>query len=321
MPRISSRPERDVEPSIRTGTWYLVSKNLNQRTPEWKVRRGTTEWEETGDPGGTTQLEYLDFIEDFLTQPLPIVYRDEHYVAVFKPAGLMVHRGPRSSANEPFLLQALRDQLETYIYPIHRLDRPTAGLVIFGLHRDAAAELGRLFQSRRIAKHYQALVRGFVDGTFTVDHPLNDQVDDWLATETRREPRASTPRSGPRSLEAITEIRSLERFEVDWPTADFPTSRFTLLEIQPHTGRWHQIRRHLNHIAHPVIGDHRHGDHRWNQRFFDSTGVYRMLLTSMRLDFRHPFTMEPLSLWVPRGDGFDEALRCLRDAGLSSPAP
>jgi tRNA pseudouridine65 synthase len=264
--------------------------------------------------------EWLDFIEESLTEPLRIVYRDEHYVAVYKPAGLMVHRGPRSSTHEPFLLQALRDQLGTYVYPIHRLDRPTAGLVIFGLHRKAAAELGRLFQSRRVAKHYQALVRGFVMENITVDHPLHDQVDDWLASSAERDGE-SMPENSPRSLSAVTEFRPLERFEVDWPTAEFPTSRFTLLEIQPHTGRWHQIRRHLNHMAHPVIGDHRHGDHRWNQRFFERTGVYRMLLTSMRLDFRHPMTGDPISVWVRRGDGFERALNRLRDAAGGGEPP
>lgn len=265
-------------------------------------------------------LEWQDFIEDCLTQPLRIVFQDEHYVAVYKPAGLMVHRGPRSSANEPFLLQALRDQLGIFLYPIHRLDRPTAGLVIFGLHRAAASELGRLFQSRQVTKHYQALVRGFVDGSFTVDLPLDDQVDHWLSTETEGGTIQPATENKPRSLEAITEFRTLERLEIDWPTSEFATSRFTLLEIQPLTGRWHQIRRHLNHVAHPVIGDHRHGDHRWNQRFYERTGVYRMLLTSMRLDFRHPFTQEPMSLWVPRGRDFEVALTQLREAGRSMKA-
>ncbi|MFO0012277.1 MAG: pseudouridine synthase [Planctomycetota bacterium] len=263
------------------------------------------------------QPPWQDFIEDRLENPLHIVFQDEHYVAVFKPAGLMVHRGPRSSADEPFLLQALRDQLGAYVYPIHRLDRPTAGLVVFGLHREAAAELGRLFQDRQMTKHYQALVRGFVEGALVVDQPLDDQIDDWLTATSHREP-GSSGECKPRSLDAITEIRALERFEVDWPTADFPTSRFTLVEIQPHTGRWHQIRRHLNHIAHPVIGDHRHGDHRWNQRFFAKTGIYRMMLTAMRLDFRHPFTHEPMSLWVPRGGDFDRAVIHLRSIACTS---
>lgn len=262
-------------------------------------------------------LFWQDFIEDRLTQPLQIIFRDEHYVAVYKPAGLMVHRGPRSSSSEPFLLQALRDQLGSYVYPIHRLDRPTAGLVIFGLHREAASELGRLFETRQVTKHYQALVRGFVTGSFTVDLPLDDQVDNWLSNGTNHETSQPATENKPRILEAITDFRTLERLEIDWPTSEFPTSRFTLLEIQPHTGRWHQIRRHLNHIAHPVIGDHRHGDHRWNQRFFERTGIYRMLLTSMRLDFRHPFTMEPMSLWVPRGRDFEAALTHLRNAGES----
>jgi tRNA pseudouridine65 synthase len=257
-----------------------------------------------------------DFIEERLEKPIRVVFQDVHYVAVFKPAGLMVHRGPRSLPDEPFLLQKLRDQLGTYLYPIHRLDRPTAGLVVFGLHKESAAELGKMFQDRRVTKHYQALVRGFLHEEVVVDTPLEDQVDDWL-TETSAGESVSAVERRRRSLEAITAFRPLERFEVDWPTTDFPTSRFTLLEIQPLTGRWHQIRRHLNRIAHPIIGDHRHGDHRWNQRFFERSGIYRMMLTAMRLDFRHPFTHEPTSLWVPRGDDFDRAITHLRSIARS----
>ncbi len=262
--------------------------------------------------------EYADFIGERLERPIDIVYRDEHYVAVFKPAGLMVHRGPRSMPGEPFLLQSLRDQLGAFVYPIHRLDRPTAGLVIFGLSSNAASELGKMFQGRRVSKYYQALVRGFAEDEFIVNRPLDDQVDSWLSTgETGAESAGaeSAPETQVRSLTAITWFRSLERFEVNWPTPEWPTSRFTLLEVQPITGRWHQIRRHLNHLAHPVIGDHRHGDHRWNQRFYHRTGIYRMMLTSMRLDFRHPFTQELVSLWVPRGESFDEAIELLRRSG------
>jgi tRNA pseudouridine65 synthase len=277
-----------------------MSENLNFNPLENKVPEGC----KRGAP---------DFLDDTLEFPIEVVYRDDHYVGVFKPAGLMVHRGPRSLPTEPVLLQALRDQLNQFLYPIHRLDRPTAGLILFGLSREAASRMGSLFAERRIQKHYQALVRGHLHGEVTVDRPLMDREEPWLdPLPARRERQEQEEEQELPSQSAITHFRCLEHYEVDWPTSEFPTSRFTLLEIEPHTGRWHQIRRHLNHLAHPVIGDHRHGDHRWNQRFFEKTGIYRMLLTAMRLDFRHPFTQELVSLWVPRGESFDGALAKLR---------
>ena len=112
--------------------------------------------------------------------------------------------------------------------------------------------------------------------------------------------------------EAVTHFRSLKQFEVPWPASGFETSRFALLEIRPESGRWHQIRRHLNYIGHPIIGDHRHGDHRWNQMFYERTGIYRMMLTAMRLDFRHPISEEPISLLVGRGEAFDNAIEILQ---------
>ncbi len=268
-----------------------------------------------------------DYLVETLDHPLAILYEDEHYVAVFKPAGLMVHRGPRTLASEPVLLQSLRDQLNRFVYPIHRLDRPTAGLILFGLTRDAASRMGVLFEQRRVRKHYQALVRGHMLADVTVDRALIDLPDRWLVGRRDAEraqildPSGSDPSEGigaeERSPEessgqaAVTHFHPLQRYEVDWPSGDFPTSRFTLLEIEPHTGRWHQIRRHLNHLAHPVIGDHRHGDHRWNQRFFERTGIYRMLLTAMRLEFRHPFTEQFVTLLVQPGEAFETALKAL----------
>jgi len=252
-----------------------------------------------------------DFIAETLDRPIQVVFEDMHYVGVFKPAGLMVHRGPKTLATEPVLLQTLRDQLNRFLYPVHRLDRPTAGLIFFAYTSEAASRLGELFTQRRIVKTYQTLVRGFMPDEVTVDRPLGDHEDG------RGKACGESHVPSPDPQEAVTHFRCLERYEVPWPMGEFPCSRFSLLEVQPHTGRWHQIRRHLNHLAHPVIGDHRHGDHRWNQMFYQRTGVYRMLLTSMRVDFRHPFTDEPISLLVPRGESFDRAIAAVRLAKVS----
>lgn len=255
-----------------------------------------------------------DFIVDQLSQPIQILFQDEHFVAVFKPAGLMVHRGPMTQASEPVLLQTLRDQLGQFVYPIHRLDRPTAGLVLFGLSREAAQRLGDLFASRRVRKTYHAMVRGHVLQPGVIDRDLQDISSGEL------EP--SVPSQGPLQ-NATTHYRPIQLYEAPGPLQNFATCRLTLLELEPLTGRWHQIRRHLNHFAHPVIGDHRHGDHRWNQWFFAQTQVYRMLLTATHLTFEHPFLHTPIDLQAPRGSQFETALQWLAPftVSLDSPNP
>jgi tRNA pseudouridine65 synthase len=244
-----------------------------------------------------------DFIIDALDRPLAILYQDEHYVAVFKPAGLVVHRSKLTLPDEPVLMQTLRDQLDRFIYPVHRIDRPTAGVVLFGLSSEAARRMVQMFTDRQITKHYQALVRGHTEAAFTIDRPLGERLGDgW---------DRGTEQSG-ELQPATTHFRCLEQYELPWEMSGFPTSRFSLLEINPITGRWHQIRRHLNQAAKPVIGDHRHGDHRYNQRVFAETGIYRMLLTAMRLDFRHPFTNEPTTILSSWGQDFDRVIEQLR---------
>ena len=252
---------------------------------------------EMSEPTGLSETD--DFIDERLSRPLQIVYQDDNYVAVFKPAGLVVHRSKMTQSHEPVLLQALRDQLNQFVYPVHRLDRPTAGLILFGLSGAAAAKMVELFTNRRVSKYYQALVRGFVPRPCVIDKPLREKFgEDWDEGSTASHP----------TQEATTHFDVLEHYQVSWPIGDFESSRFSLLEVQPVTGRWHQIRRHLNHMANPVIGDHRHGDHRYNQLVYAQTGVYRMLLTAMRLDFRHPYTGELHSIVVGRGSEFDRIL-------------
>ena len=244
-------------------------------------------------------LETDDFIDETLSKPLQVVYRDENYVAVFKPAGLIVHRSQSTQSHEPVLLQCLRDQLQSRVYPVHRLDRPTAGLILFGLNGKAAAKMVDLFTHRKVSKYYQALVCGLTPDSGLIDEALGAIAeDDW-------DKSSHVEKS---TQDALTHFETLGRFQVsiDGPNAE--PARCSLLEIQPMTGRTHQIRRHLKHIGHPVIGDHRHGDETLNKLVFGRTGVSRMLLTSMRLDFRHPYSGELHSIIVGRGSEFDRVI-------------
>ena len=263
-------------------------------------------------------VETDDFIDETLNRPLKIVYRDENYVAVFKPAGLIVHRCESSRGHEPALLQSLRDQLHRRVFPVHRLDRPTAGLMLFGLSGVAAARMVDLFTRRMVSKYYQALVCGSTPESAWIDKPLAAKSDDeWGNSECHDTSEKA----------AMTEFQTLARFELpsefettataiivptSQPTLAASTTNattcFSLIEIKPYTGRTHQIRRHLSYIGHPIVGDHRHGDKPCNELVWAKTGVFRMLLTSMRLDFRHPYTCELQSIVVGRGSEFDRAI-------------
>lgn len=208
---------------------------------------------------------------------IEILYRDDDLVAVHKPAGLLVHRNAHAG-REPFLLQMLRDLLGTRLYPVHRLDRPTSGLMIMALSPGAAAVLAKQFAAQEIRKAYLAVVRGFTDEKGVIDSPL------------KSESGAEAP--------ARTEFTRLGLVEIPHPVGPHPTARYSLVRVEPRTGRTHQIRRHFAHIRHPLIGDVLRGDGRQNRFFREHFGLRRLLLASVELEFRHP------------GDGRDMLLTC-----------
>lgn len=209
---------------------------------------------------------------------IEILYRDDDLVAVHKPAGLLVHRNAHAG-REPFLLQLLRDQLGTRLYPVHRLDRPTSGLMIMALSPGAAGILARQFAAQEVRKAYVAVVRGFTDVTGVIDSPLKSES----GTE----------------AQARTEFTRLGIAEVPHPVGPHPTARLSLVRVEPRTGRTHQIRRHFAHIRHPLIGDVLRGDGRQNRFFREHFGVRRLLLASVELRFRHPAGSGEMALECP----------------------
>jgi tRNA pseudouridine65 synthase len=209
---------------------------------------------------------------------LPVLYRDEHLVAVHKPAGLLVHRNAHAG-REPFLLQLLRDQIGQRVYPVHRLDRPTSGLMIMALTPEAARALARQFADRTVVKTYVAVVRGFT--------PEAGAIDSDLSTE-----------SGA-TIPATTEFSRLHTVDLPLPVSRYATARFSQVLITPRTGRTHQIRRHFAHIRHPVIGDVLHGDGRQNRFFREHFQLHRLLLASVGLRFRHPHDALDMFLTCP----------------------
>jgi tRNA pseudouridine65 synthase len=221
-----------------------------------------------------------------------ILYRDEHLVAVDKPAGLLVHRSGIAHGAERFALQAVRDLLGRRVYTVHRLDRPVSGVLLLGLSPEAGRRLSALFEDRAIHKEYLGLVRGWPQPFGLIDHPLSDGP-------------------GQPARESLTRYRVLARSEVPVAVTRYPTSRYALVAIRPETGRFHQIRRHFHHACHPLIGDTTHGEGRHNRFFRDQLGVDRLLLHARTLCLPHPFTGERLRISAPLDDQWRRVLRRL----------
>ena len=221
---------------------------------------------------------------------VPIIYQDEYLVAVNKPAGILVHRSTMSS-DRTALLQKLSKQLGVKVNPIHRLDRPTSGIVLFGIQQQATSDLFKLFRERDVKKSYLALVRGFTPDHKVIDYPLrnvekNNQLQD-----------------------AVSEYRTLAQIELPIAVGPYETSRYSLIKVDIQTGRMHQIRRHLKHDNHPIIGDTKYGDTQHNYSFRDNFHCHRLLLMAYNLEFQHPVTKELLELKISPDVSFAELLK------------
>lgn len=224
---------------------------------------------------------------------LSILYRDDFLAAVNKPPGLLVHRTGLDAGETQFALQMLRDQLGQPVWPVHRLDKGTSGVLLFALDALSARTMGKAFESGEgLNKTYRAVVRGWPADDGLIDHPLRRLPDD---------------RHGGReeAQEALTRFRALERYELPLPQGRYPTTRCALVELSPLTGRRHQLRRHMKHIAHPIIGDTTHGKGPLNRALAEKLGVQRLWLHAYRLEVVHPVSGETLRLEAKLGAEWD----------------
>ncbi len=221
---------------------------------------------------------------------LPVLHVDDRLAVVAKPAGLMVHDSALARGETDFAADRLREQFGRPVFLVHRLDRATSGCLLLAFDRDTASALGRTLMSHEVEKTYWAICRGWpAEAEFVVDHDLDGGP------------------GKPQKKPAITRFRRLATAEIDVPSAGFSTSRYAWLEASPQTGRFRQIRRHLKHLSHHLIGDTSHGDGRHN-RAFRMMGIHRMLLHARALAFAHPATGEPLRVEAPVDDEFARAL-------------
>jgi tRNA pseudouridine65 synthase len=216
---------------------------------------------------------------------LPILFRDEHLVAIHKPADLLVHRTTIDAHERRFALQLLRRQIGHRVYPVHRLDKGASGVLLFALSREVAQALNASFAQRQVQKTYLAVVRGHPPECGEIDHPLAHRGDSF---DRLRDPAEPITRA------AVTRFRRLATIELAQRVDRYPTSRYALVELQPLTGRRHQLRRHLKHISHPIIGDTTYGKSSHNRLFCDVLGCGRLLLACVELQLAHPVSGEPL---------------------------
>jgi tRNA pseudouridine65 synthase len=222
-------------------------------------------------------------------EPLSLLCRDEHIAVFSKPAGLLVHRSYIAPLETRFALQLARDLLGQRVYPVHRLDRPTSGLLLFALNPADAACLTAAFTAGEVTKRYLAVVRGVTAAEGVIDYPLLEEQD-------RRDPYRQ---EGKEPQAAITCYRRLATVELPFAVGRYPTSRYSLVEATPQTGRRNQIRRHFKHIFHPLVGDVDYGEGRHNRFFREELSCRRLLLHAVELTFPHPATGRLMTVTAP----------------------
>ncbi len=241
--------------------------------------------------------------------PLQILFQDDHLVAINKPAGLLVHRSRVDVHATEFALQILRDQIGQIVFPVHRIDRPTSGVLLFALNKDAARELAVQFANRTVGKLYLAIVRGKTPQSNRWDEPLVEKQDQATDGKAQKKKPAQ---------DAITEFITLNSWTVPFSAGKYPQSRYSLVEARPLTGRKHQLRRHFNHMAYPIIGDTTYGDRRHNRLFREQFDVQRLLLLAKRLRFSHPINGCDVEVEADVGLEFKTALSQLERHALKN---
>jgi tRNA pseudouridine65 synthase len=241
----------------------------------------------------TIEIEQVEPEKPILT----ILYQDEYLVAVDKPAGLFVHRSFMDKDEIYFALQLVRDQIGQYVYPVHRLDRPTSGVLLFALSKEVAQKLNEAFASKSnnlltgetkneiaLTKTYYALVRGHLpinEHAELIDYPLKEKLDKLGDKNVSRD---KAPQS------AQTHYQVIKQASLPIAVGKFDSVRYSLVKLLPVTGRRHQIRRHLAHLRCPIIGDINYGDNKQNPFFIQHFGFKRLMLIAKSLSFIHPVT-------------------------------
>ncbi|MEL6390083.1 MAG: pseudouridine synthase [Bacteroidota bacterium] len=220
-----------------------------------------------------------------------IIYQDDHLVAINKPTGLAVHRSYRVADAEIFALQLVRDAVGRRVNLVHRLDRKTSGVLLFSFDKITTQLVQKAFVDREVGKRYIAIVRGFITEAQQIDYPLRSESGNLQ--------------------NAVSNVYPICKTEIAVPFGKWPTSRYSLVEVIPTTGRLHQIRRHLAHINHPIIGDRPHGCNKQNRLFKERWNMTEMLLHASELSLSHPHTGNSIVLKAPPLNTFTNMMTAL----------
>lgn len=229
----------------------------------------------------------LDEWQEANAPVISVLYEDDHLVAIHKPAGLLVHRSYLARREIYFAMQMTRDLVGCHVFPVHRLDRPTSGVLLFAKSSEVARLLCDQFAAHQVTKTYLALVRGNMHEADTLDYPLKEELD-------KVADKFANPEG--QFKEAITHYQPLLNAEIPFQSDRYPSSRYALVALTPQTGRKHQLRRHLAHLRHPIVGDTTHGDGKQNRFFREHFQHNRLWLIAKRLKFIHPVTQEAMSI-------------------------
>lgn len=221
---------------------------------------------------------------------LEILYKDDYLVAINKPSGLLVHKSPIDRHETRFALQILRDQLGQYVYPIHRLDKPTSGVLLFALDKTTAQSMSECFRTNEVRKSYIAIVRGYTATDDTIDYALKQMLD------TKEQKALGITKE---AQEAITKYERLATIELPYAVSRYPVARYSLVRLKPLTGRKHQLRRHMKHVFHPIVGDTKHGRGEHNKLFREKFDMHRLLLHAHKIHFEHPVSKENIEIFAP----------------------
>ncbi|TAH02462.1 MAG: pseudouridylate synthase [Sphingobacteriales bacterium] len=222
---------------------------------------------------------------------LEILYQDEYMVAINKPHNLLVHQSSIARDATEFALQILRDQISQWVSPVHRLDRKTAGVLLFALDKETEKLMNQQFANGLISKKYLAIVRGFTADEQDIDYPLRKENGTLQ--------------------DAFTSYKTLARTQINLAFGNNPTSRYSLVQAKPTTGRMHQLRKHFAHIHHPIIGDRPHGCNKQNKLFKDKWAMDTMMLHAAEIAYTHPITQQNLVITAQLSDEFIRVLEFL----------
>lgn len=216
-------------------------------------------------------------------------------MAINKPSGLLVHRSPIDRHETEFAVQILRDQIGQFVYPVHRLDKPTSGVLLFALDKERAKLMGEQFRSRESKKSYLAVVRGYIDESGVIEHALSVKLDKIADKDSSNDKEAQ---------EATTHYRRVATVEIPFAVGKYDKTRYSLVSLEPQTGRKHQLRRHMKHISHHILGDTKYGRGEHNKLIREEFNCHRMLLHASSLQIKHPYTNDTLIIKAPLDETF-----------------